>query len=88
MAIRLPFDVGAVPGCLDLARGGALDRSDELASACPLHDLAVGVGDFLPVEPLGTPCTLERLSTTTQGLWMFAPPPTTVIAVNLTVEKR
>jgi hypothetical protein len=31
--------VGALPGCPDLAEGGALDGDDEFAIACPLHDL-------------------------------------------------
>jgi len=31
---------------------------------------------------------LERLSTISQGLWMFVPPPTSLIAVDLTVEER
>ena len=31
---------------------------------------------------------LDHLSTISQGLWMFVPPPTSVTAVNLTVEER
>jgi hypothetical protein len=53
------FDVGALPGCLDLAEGGALDGDDEFAIACPLHDLTLGVGDVLPVEAFGDSIDFE-----------------------------
>lgn len=53
------FDVGALPGCLDLAEGGALDGDDEFAIACPLHDLDIGVGDVLPVEAFGDSIDFE-----------------------------
>jgi hypothetical protein len=85
-------------------RHGVLDGDDELAITCLLHDLTIGVGDVRLSMHLATPYvqrpevrTLRTSGSTAvpralfaiyQGLWMSIPPPTSVIAVHVTVEER
>jgi hypothetical protein len=53
------LEVGALPGRFDLAEWCAVDADDELAVACPLHDLAVGAGNTFRVEAFGDPVDFE-----------------------------